>query len=190
MADDDITDLIDEELGAEDLEDKIFGASDPEEKMVDGGVVGGPLINFTEPTFAMPVSRATQVCLRGPCCHYWALTCRYVSPGDEMHLGRARTCIRHAQETELKGTNIFHCTQWWPAWLGFVPDWLRNWMRPALVKYYERYLVRAGYDMSWKFWPDWVFESDEQEWRKHQGIGEPRPELRKFFEAYKKSQGR
>jgi hypothetical protein len=181
-----VSDLVDEAMGeSPDLEDKLLG-TDLDDLLEDGagpeeGGGGSPNMPLPqEPTYAQPVSRATMVCLRGPCVHYWALTARLVAPGrDVVRLKRIRTCTRSdAEETNLGGQNVYHCTEWWPKWASFVPESMRESLRPALQKAYDKYLVKAGYDLSWKTWPDWLFESDSKQFRKHQAIGAPRPDRR------------
>lgn len=184
---DDVTDLVDEAMGeSTDLEDKLLGTDlddilEAGSGTEEGGDSGTPMFpKIQEPTYAQPVSRATMQCLRGPCVYYWALTGRLVAPGrDVIRLKRIRVCVRSpSEETNLGGQNIYHCTQWWPHWLSFVPETMRSALRPALQKAYDTYLARAGYDLGWKTWPDWLFESDHKEFRKHQAIGAPRPDRR------------
>lgn len=186
-----VDDLIDEALGeSPDIEDRLYTDSIAEQleagaENAEGGGGDGPnlaemLRNVQEPTYAQPVSRATMVCLRGPCVHYWALTARLPAPGrDIIRLTRFRMCnCSPVEETNLGGQNIYHCTAWWPLWLEWVPRSLRNVLRPKLIAIYEKVLPKMGYDLAWKTWPDWLFESDHPKFRAHQGLGAPRPDRR------------
>lgn len=185
----DVSDLVDEAVGeSPDLEDKLF-ARDIDDLLEEGADLeeGGsrvatpadmPVVH--EPSYAQPVSRATMCCLRGPCIHYWALTARLSAPGrDTIRLKRIRVCTASpSEETNLGGQNIYHCTLWWPKWAEWVPESMRDALRPVLSKGYEKYLKHAGYDLSWKTWPDWFFESDHPKFRAHQAVGAPRPDRR------------
>lgn len=180
---DDIQDLVDNEES--DLEDKLFESSSITRRTVDaagqGEATSMPGV-LHEITYDQPVCKATMVCLRGPCEHYWTLTARFVAPGEEMHLQRNRFCTCYeGSETNLGSDNVYHCNRWWPLWLSHVPATLRGMLRPQLVRLYERYLKFLGYDMKWKYWPDDVFESDDPEFRKDLGLGGTRPRLKDYF---------
>lgn len=187
----DILDLVDEAVGEDDvLEDKLLGdvGGDLTEKIVEaaaaeanspGGSYFSPMI--VEESYTQPVSRATMVCLRGPCQHHWALTARFAAPGKVIRVKRVRSCTCFlGEETNLGGQNVYHCDRWWPQTHAWMPESLRPVLRGVLAKIYEAWLKVLGYDLSWKTWPDWIFESDHRKFRKHQNVGAPRPDRRDF----------
>lgn len=150
-----------------DLDERLFA----DEGGLGEGPDEAPLMGNPEPYQAQPVNRATMVCLRGPCIHYWQLVARYITVGADMHLKAIRQCNCHTEETALSGQNIFHCNQWWPGWLSFVPVSMRPAMRPSLVKFYDKWLRARKYDFKWKTWSDDIFESDRLGMRENSGIG-------------------
>lgn len=178
MSDDDLTDLVDEQATLEDpaLEDRLL-TDDLEDRVVEGAEpdASAGMLHVVEPVYSQPVNRATMECLRGPCLYYWPLTARFVAPGKRISLKRIRTCVVHSEETNLGGQNVYHCGQWWPAFLAWVPVSLRPVLRPRLRTVYESYLRKQGYDFSWKNWPDSQFESDAPQYRDDSGPGGKRP---------------
>lgn len=144
-----------------------------------GDGVALPAPGYVEPLMDFPPNRATLECLRGPCQYHWHITSRMASPGrDDLDIRVASN--RHCTCSEgivLNGKNVFRCTRWWPAQLSFVPLSLRAALRPALRRFVEKRLAREGYDLSWRVWPDDVFElTDRPEYRDAASLsGEKRP---------------
>ena len=149
--------------------DKLLGKEDhvnvPVEDMFTRGNVAEPM--------PMPCNRATMECLRGPCKHLWTQTVRIEGRGDErVMIARARQCNAFVGAADdLADENVFQCGLWWPAGLEFVPESLRPLLRPRLRRAWEWWLKRNGYDFSWKWWEDSVFETDKPEQRGQSGLG-------------------
>lgn len=148
-------DLLDKTLGREDTVTPGFG------------------MERAKPSPPQPVNQATMECHRGPCRHFWALTSRYGESdiNDRIQIQRTRQCNCHFEPTDLAEANVYHCGMWWPRWLLFVPESLQHALRTPLRKFWERILKWRGYDFSWRYWKDDVFESDADEARKHGGLG-------------------
>jgi len=145
---------FDAEQAQVDLTDRFLGE--------DVDAIGGP--PSAKPLHmprAQPVNQATMVCLRGPCCYLWCMTTRFgMDTGDEVRVQRHRVCIRHQEEVQLADQNVYVCEQWWPAWLSFVPEFLRAPMRPHLRAAWEKHLERGGYNFK-----DWRwFHLDSFDW--------------------------
>lgn len=112
------------------------------------------------------VNQATMCCSRGPCVHLWALTARsaaQIRGSKRINITRVRQCNAHYEPTELSEANIYECGLWWPAPLSFVPESLRSMLRPHLHRTWNAQLKLRGYDFSWKWWDDNVFEKDKPE---------------------------
>lgn len=124
-----------------------------------------------QPTYDHPLSKATMVCMRGPCQHYWSLVTRFKAPGETISKKHSQACIPDP-EMDLNEQNVYSCSNWWPAPLSWFPESLRSFFRPALVRLYEKYLIARGYDMSWKDWDDDIFAlGDDPEIRKDLKLG-------------------
>ena len=166
---------VDDE-GPFDLEDK-FLTDDLEDKTEEGAMpdAHAGMFHTVDPIKTQPTNKATNVCLRGPCIHYWPLLARFVAPGDEIRIKRIIQCNCHQESTLLTGQNIYHCGQWWPQFLAFVPESLRGMLRPKLKDAYVTHLKRVGYDFSWKDFRDDVFDSDRPEMFGSSGLGGKRP---------------
>lgn len=117
------------------------------------------------PAPEQPVNKATMCCLRGPCCNLWQLTLRGEFQASEYHSSRIRTCMATPLEFDLNNQNIWQCDSWWPAPLSWVPVSLRTLLRPWMVRSWERWLVKRGYDLSWRKLPLDIYESDRPEQR-------------------------
>jgi hypothetical protein len=164
---------LDDLLGDDLVDDVLDAASD------QAAAAALPTPGYVEPLMDFPPNQATMECLRGPCIHHWHLTWRMPSPGCDdldIRVGNNRHCTC-GEGANLSSKNVFRCTRWWPAQLGLVPPALRGLLRPALRRFWERRLARAGYDLSWRVWPDDVFEmTDRPEYRDAAGLsGEKRP---------------
>lgn len=148
-----------------DMLDKVLGSDDTVPVSSGGGVAPSPK--------PQPVNEATMECWRGPCRFLWALTSRTGEDelGGKIQLKRIRQCNCHYEPTELADENIYHCSEWWPRWLMFVPLSLQAVLRPHLRKLWELQLKLRGYDFSWKWWKDSEFESDDPVKRQHSGLG-------------------
>lgn len=182
MADDTIRDLLDDVPEDDDAElDALLGDDPLLDNILEaaGDAVATPSPGYVEPLMDLPPNRATLECLRGPCQYHWHITSRMASTGrDDLDIRVASN--RHCTLGEginLNGKNVFCCTNWWPSPLSFVPVFMRAALRPRLRAFVERRLRREGYDLSWRVWPDDVFEmTDRPEYRDAAKLdGEKRP---------------
>lgn len=159
-------DAAEEADHAAQLVDRIVGDGNEVQVPSPHEAIAGGYRSVAEPP-VVAVNRATMECLRGPCRHYWTVTARFHSQSDRINISRARQCNCHVEAMDLTEQNVFECDQWWPATLAFVPESLRPVLRPRLRKLWERWLKREGYDFSWRWWSDDVFEGDREEHRGH-----------------------
>ncbi|MBW2675612.1 MAG: hypothetical protein JRD89_19755 [Deltaproteobacteria bacterium] len=154
------------------LDEKLLSGDDLDDKAGGLGPDSPPLMGGQEPIFAQPVNRATMTCLRGPCIHFWTTLARYVAVGkDDIYIKILYQCNLHTEETNLGGQNVYHCGQWWPTHLAWVPQSARAILRPKLFRLYREWLELIGYDFSWKTWSDDVFMSDRKDQRGDSGPG-------------------
>lgn len=145
-------------LGTEALIDRFLGKEDT----ID---VGGP-VQDGSPVF-QKCNKATMECLRGPCRHLWQLTVRLNANVDKIRVARVRQCNANPTDpTDLTDQNVYHCDQWWPQPLSWVPIWLQSLARPKLRAAWEKLLKKAGYSFAWRTWKDGAFEADQPEQRK------------------------
>jgi hypothetical protein len=155
--------IVDPEDAAESLLDRMLG-----EEVLDSP----PGTHTIEPPDSQPVNQATMVCLRGPCMHYWTLTHRFYSLNKTIRPSVIRQCNYFVgEETQLGEQNVYSCGAWWPAWLAFVPESARPALRPHLVRLWEWFLAKRGYDFEWRWWDADAFESDRKGEREHSGAG-------------------
>lgn len=134
--------------------------------------IGLPMTGAIDPEWSHPVNRATMICLRGPCCHYWSMVLRMISLGDEIRKKHIISCTCHQEDTPLNNQNVYHCNRWWPQFLSFIPKSLRSLLRPILLKSWEKYLELIGYNFLWRTWgSDNPFEYDKKEFRKYSNLG-------------------
>jgi hypothetical protein len=181
MPTDDLTDneiLFDDAENGGDILDAILTGSSFTEKVLESSSylgVGAPMPGGIEPTEQQPLNRATMECLRGPCQHYWHICARFPSPGKEVRISALHTCTAGPQETNLGGRNVYFCGAWWPGFLSFVPESIRNLVRKPLRKAYEKILRKAGYDFSWKTFDDDIFFADRPIFRSDSGVGGKTP---------------
>lgn len=179
---DDVRDLLDDSDERADEELDAFLGDDPlTEDILDAASDASPptTVGYVEPLMDMPPNKATLECLRGPCAYHWHLTSRMPAPGrDDLDIRVAsnRHCT-YGEGIVLNSKNVFRCTRWWPSALNFVPEFMRDALRPKLRAFVEARLRREGYDMSWRVWPDDVWElTDRPEYRDAAGLaGDRRP---------------
>lgn len=155
-------DAVGEEDNASALVDRVVGSGDTLNVPPPQETIAGAYRAVGEPP-VVAVNRASMECLRGPCRHYWTVTARFHSQSDRINISRTRQCNCHVEALDLTEQNVFECDQWWPATLVFVPESLRPVLRPKLRKLWEKWLKRGGYDFSWKWWTDDVFENDREQ---------------------------
>lgn len=152
------------------IEDRVFGTTQRPTDRITGKedyLPAAPaMYGLPEPPVLLPVNKATMECARGPCIHFWAMTAKMDSQSDKIDIGRAYQCNCHNEATELAEQNIFHCNQWWPLVLAWLPESVRGVMRPRLRKLWESFLRWQGYDFEWRTWTDDVFEADADDKRK------------------------
>jgi hypothetical protein len=151
------------------IEDRVFGTTQrPIDKIVgkeDHLATAPAMYGVPMPPVLLPVNKATMECARGPCMHFWAMTAKMDSQSDKIDIGRAYQCNCHSEATELAEQNIFHCNQWWPLTLAWLPESVRGLLRPRLRWLWEHALKWRGYDFSWRTWTDDVFEADADDKR-------------------------
>ncbi len=134
---------------AEQLADVAFGDDEPQGSPAH--VMAGSQM---PEQLRLPCTTATMLCMRGPCIFYWAWLQQTNSvEGDVLRVQLTSTCRRHETLQSLAGDRLFQCTEWWPKYLGFVPEFLRTLFQRSLYNFYDFMLRKVKrVDFSWRWW--------------------------------------